>query len=267
MLEYIFPLDRSIIRNISPIFRDSTKFSACRVQFQGEEIANSPNLPEGKSRRTYGRALISMPAIPPCPRQLLIKRALDVAVAGTGLLFLLPALFIIAMLIRLESKGPVLFRQSRLGLHGVPFHILKFRTMYADLCDPSGTVQTVEADRRVTLVGRVLRKTNLDELPQLWNVLVGDMSLVGPRPHVPNMRAAGLPYENLVVGYEYRHLMRPGLTGLAQSRKLRGPTDNRWKAIRRIACDIEYIRKFSLTLDARILLRTLVNELRGGTGS
>ncbi|OBZ94475.1 exopolysaccharide biosynthesis protein [Pararhizobium polonicum] len=200
------------------------------------------------------------------PVQLALKRAFDIAGSFFGLLVLAPVVLLIAVLIKLESKGPVFFRQLRTGLNEAPFEILKFRSMYTDLCDWSGVRQTVDNDPRITPLGRVLRKTNLDELPQLWNVLIGDMSLVGPRPHVPDMLAAGRSYSELVQGYEYRHLMRPGLTGLAQARGLRGPTGHRWMAIRRIVCDVEYVRNFSLFLDMKIMIRTVVNELRGGTG-
>lgn len=221
----------------------------------------------GKEPAPARAFVISPPAGAPRRVQLAAKRAFDIAVAGTGLALLLPFLLVVAVLVRIGSDGPALFRQRRIGRGGVPFDILKFRTMYVDRCDPSGLVQTVDADSRVTGLGRILRKTNLDELPQLWNVLRGDLSLVGPRPHVPHMLAAGRPYEDLVVGYGYRHLMRPGLTGLAQCRGLRGPTDNPWKAARRIACDVEYIRTFSLALDARIIARTILNEMTGGTGT
>ncbi|MEA3536493.1 sugar transferase [Rhizobium sp. CC-YZS058] len=195
-----------------------------------------------------------------------MKRAIDIAGAFSGLLVLAPVLLLIALLIKLESKGPVFFRQLRTGRNEVPFEILKFRSMYTDRCDRSGVQQTISGDPRITKVGCFLRRTNLDEIPQLWNVLVGDMSLVGPRPHVPDMLAAGRDYADLVRGYENRHLMRPGLTGLAQARGLRGPTTHRWMAIRRIFCDVEYVRNFSLLLDIKIILRTLINELRGGTG-
>lgn len=198
--------------------------------------------------------------------QLAVKRAIDVIFAAAGLIAILPFLLVVAIMIRLDSKGPVLFRQQRIGLDGKPFGILKFRTMHSDRCDVTGVAQTSNGDPRITRVGRVLRKTNFDELPQLWNIVIGDMSLVGPRPHVPGMLAAGVPYEELVNGYDGRHKMRPGLTGLAQSRGLRGPTDKRWKAIHRVVCDIEYIRTFSLVLDAKIILRTVWNEVRGGTG-
>ncbi len=209
---------------------------------------------------------ITPATVPDKPVQLLLKRMIDIVVSLVGLGVILPVILVVAVLIRLESRGPVFFRQVRTGLNGKPFGIIKFRSMYTDRCDLSGVAQTIENDPRITPLGRVLRRTNLDEIPQLWNVLVGDMSLVGPRPHVPDMLAAGRNYEDLVQGYRYRHLMRPGLTGLAQSRGLRGPTENRCKAIRRIVCDVEYIRHFSLAMDIRIMIRTVVSELRGGKG-
>jgi lipopolysaccharide/colanic/teichoic acid biosynthesis glycosyltransferase len=200
------------------------------------------------------------------PVQLLAKRAIDVAGALAGLLVLLPVLLVIAVLIKATSRGPVLFTQERTGVGNRTFRIYKFRSMYTDLCDRSGVTQTVDGDPRITPIGRVLRRTNLDELPQLINVLVGDMSLVGPRPHVPGMLAAGLPYEDLVDGYEHRHFMRPGITGLAQVHGLRGPTTEVEPSVLRIARDLEYIRDFSLWLDLKILVRTIVVEARGGTG-
>ncbi len=209
---------------------------------------------------------INPAAAPDRPVHLAVKRGIDIVGSFCGLLVLCPVILIIAIMIKLESKGPVFFRQLRTGLNETPFEILKFRSMFTDLGDETGVRQTVSNDPRITRVGRILRKTNLDELPQLWNVLIGDMSLVGPRPHVPDMLAAGRNYSELVRGYENRHLMRPGLTGLAQARGLRGPTSNRWKAIRRIVCDVEYVRNFSLLLDIKIIIRTVMNELKGGTG-
>ncbi|WP_431029724.1 sugar transferase [Rhizobium herbae] len=220
-----------------------------------------------KERRPDDNNFYINPASAPnMPVQLAIKRVIDIGGALFGILVLSPVFLLIAVLIKLESKGPVFFKQLRTGLNEVPFEILKFRSMYTALCDVSGMRQTIDNDPRITSVGRFLRRTNLDELPQLWNVLIGDMSLVGPRPHVPDMLAAGRNYDELVQGYEYRHLMRPGLTGLAQARGLRGPTAHRWVAIRRIVCDVEYVRHFSLLLDMKIIVRTVINELKGGTG-
>lgn len=205
-------------------------------------------------------------SLPDAPFQFALKRLIDISGAFAGLLVLLPILCAIAVLIRLESKGPVFFRQLRTGRKEVPFEILKFRSMYVDQCDRGGRSQTIDDDPRVTRIGRLLRKTSLDEIPQLWNILVGHMSLVGPRPHVPDMLAGGVNYADLVKDYEARHLVRPGLTGLAQARGWRGPTTDTIAAKERIASDIEYIRTFSLILDMKILLRTLANEVRGGTG-
>ncbi len=200
------------------------------------------------------------------PIHFAVKRVIDILGAGSALLILMPLFLALAVMIKLTSRGPVLFRQNRTGLGNSSFQILKFRSMYVDLCDESGIVQTVAGDSRVTPVGRFLRRSNLDELPQLLNVLRGDMSLVGPRPHVPGMLAAGQPYERLVSGYERRHMMRPGITGLAQVHGLRGPTTEPETAVRRIQRDLEYIRDFSILLDLKIILRTIVNELRGGSG-
>jgi len=195
-----------------------------------------------------------------------LKRALDVLVSGGGLFVLLPFLLVIAVLIRLESKGSPIFSQVRWGKDGRKIRVLKFRSMRVDLGDPSGVKQTVKNDPRITRLGAVLRKTNLDELPQLYNVLRGDMSLVGPRCHAVGMLAGGMLYEELVPTYHLRHSMRPGLTGLAQMRGLRGPTDRVAKARARVHSDLYYIDNFSFLFDLRIILGTIRSELRGGKG-
>ena len=200
------------------------------------------------------------------PVQFAAKRALDVVVSAIALLVLSPFLLAIGLAIRFESKGPVLFHQLRWGKCGEMIRIYKFRSMRADLCDVSGVAQTTANDPRVTRVGAFLRKTNLDELPQLINILLGDMSLVGPRCHVPGMLAAGRPYEQLVSEYHLRHLVRPGLTGLAQVKGYRGPTDREDLARGRIAQDLEYVRDFNIMMDIKILVQTFVREIRGGTG-
>jgi lipopolysaccharide/colanic/teichoic acid biosynthesis glycosyltransferase len=198
--------------------------------------------------------------------QFAAKRATDIAVSGLALLFLLPFFVMIAAAIVIENRGPVFFTQQRWGRGGKLIRIFKFRSMRSDMCDVTGVAQTRENDPRVTRIGAFLRKTNLDELPQLFNILLGDMSLVGPRCHVPGMLAAGRTYEDLVHEYHLRHLVRPGLTGLAQVHGLRGPTDREDLARGRIARDLEYVRTFSFASDIRIMFRTVVQELRGGTG-
>ena len=189
------------------------------------------------------------------------KRVMDVLGAGLALVLLMPILALVALAIKLESAGPVFFVQERWGKGGRRFKVLKFRSMYVNACDPSGIAQTVQGDARVTRVGAILRRTNIDELPQLINVLKGDMSLVGPRCHVVGMQAAGMDYEELVPQYHLRHAMRPGITGLAQMRGLRGPTRDASPAIRRVRSDLEYIVRFNVLLDVVILIKTVWNEV------
>jgi putative colanic acid biosynthesis UDP-glucose lipid carrier transferase len=161
----------------------------------------------------------------------------------------------LAIFIRLDSPGPVLFRQKRLGLNNTVFEILKFRTMI-HRPEPEGDVPQARLnDPRVTRFGRILRRASLDELPQLFNVIRGDMSLVGPRPHaIPHNQY----YSSLIEGYWIRHRVRPGLTGWAQVHGLRGETDTLEKMRRRIEFDLAYIRQWSLLLDVEVLLKTVI---------
>lgn len=196
-----------------------------------------------------------------------LKRAMDIFAAGMALILLSPILLLIAAAIKATSPGPVLFHQRRYGYRNRRFRIHKFRTMYIHLEDKSGTRQTTQDDSRITPVGRILRATSLDELPQLINVVKGDMSLVGPRPHVPKMLAAELLYEHLVPYYFQRHSMRPGITGLAQVSGCRGSTAQAGDAIARIDYDLEYIETWSLWLDIKILLKTVRREFLSGSGA
>jgi lipopolysaccharide/colanic/teichoic acid biosynthesis glycosyltransferase len=202
----------------------------------------------------------------PAPFQLYVKRAIDIAASLSALVILLPLFAAVALLIRIDSRGPVLFKQTRWGKNCSKIKVYKFRSMRTDLCDASGVAQTVQNDPRITRIGAILRRTNLDELPQLLNVLKGDMSLVGPRCHAVGMLAAGMLYEELVPEYHFRHMMRPGITGLAQMRGLRGPTDRAAKARARIASDLYYVEKFSILLDIKIIFGTIISEMRGGNG-
>jgi lipopolysaccharide/colanic/teichoic acid biosynthesis glycosyltransferase len=197
---------------------------------------------------------------------LLLKRGIDIAGAAFALLLLLPLLTLAALAVKLTTPGPIIYSQLRHGLNGRPFRIYKFRTFHADRCDDSGTRQAIPGDQRITPVGHLFRRTNIDELPQLWNVLKGDMSLVGPRPHAIGMHAGGMKYEQLVLAYPMRTLVKPGITGLAQLRGFRGPTWNRCDARMRIVCDLQYVAERSNLLDAKIMAMTVVQEIRGGTG-
>lgn len=198
--------------------------------------------------------------------QLLFKRGVDLLLASLAVLFLLPMLAAVALAIKLTSPGPVFFRQERTGLGGRTFRIFKFRTMFVERGDATGVRQTRAKDDRVTPLGHLLRAKSIDELPQLINVLIGDMSLVGPRPHVAGMLAAGVTYETLVPYYALRYAVVPGLTGWAQVNGYRGPTDDPVLAIARIDHDLAYIQNFSVWLDIRIIVMTAWVELTRGTG-
>ena len=186
-----------------------------------------------------------------------MKRGLDIAIAALLLPALAPLLLVVAIAVRLTSPGPILFRQWRFGLGGRPIEVLKFRTMYHAQRDISGEVRTRPHDPRVTVVGRMLRRTSIDELPQLLNVLRGDMSLVGPRPHAIHMRIGPHFYFDAVDGYHLRHRVRPGLTGWAQVNGSRGEVDTIEKAEERLQKDLWYVWNWSLGLDMQILVKTL----------
>jgi lipopolysaccharide/colanic/teichoic acid biosynthesis glycosyltransferase len=171
-------------------------------------------------------------------------------------------MLLIAIAVRLDSPGPVLFRQRRTGLNNQDFLMLKFRTMRAEGPHAGPIRQATRGDARITAVGGFLRRTSLDELPQLFNVLCGQMSLVGPRPHAPGTRAGGRPFEDVVTSYAARHKVKPGLTGLAQVRGLRGETDTEEKLIWRVKSDLEYIENWSLWQDLLILARTVFTVAR-----
>lgn len=186
------------------------------------------------------------------------KRALDILGAAAALFLLAPMMAVIAVLIKIDSHGPILFRQTRNGFNGRPFRIWKFRTMTV-LEDGAVIRQATKDDPRITRLGRLLRRGNLDELPQLLNVIAGDMSLVGPRPHA---LAHNSEYEKTILTYAYRYHVKPGLTGWAQVNGLRGETRTVDLMAKRVEFDLWYIDNWSLWQDLRILLRTLVIGLQ-----
>ncbi len=191
-----------------------------------------------------------------------VKRAEDLLVGSLALVLCAIPMLLIAVAIRLDTPGPVLFRQRRTGFNNHEFEMLKFRTMHHHMAEYSICSQTTRNDPRVTRVGAFLRRTSLDELPQIFNVLRGEMSIVGPRPHAPGTRAGSRPFEQVVDRYAARHRVKPGLTGLAQVRGLRGETRTEDKLVRRVESDLEYIDTWSLWLDLVIMLRTFVIVLR-----
>jgi polysaccharide biosynthesis protein PslA len=195
-------------------------------------------------------------------RGAIIKRAEDIVVALLLLAALAVPMLIIGIIIRLSSNGQALFLQERIGLHGRHFVLLKFRTMYLSAESTVGWHQARRGDPRVTPFGAFLRRTSLDELPQLFNVVAGSMSMVGPRPHAPGSCAAGCPFERVTLRYAARHCVKPGMTGLAQVRGWRGETDTEEKLLRRLDSDLEYIATRSTGGDLMILCRTTVAVAR-----
>lgn len=199
--------------------------------------------------------------------QFALKRVLlDIPLSLLALIALSPLLIGVGIAVRLGSSGPALFTQTRVGRYGRPFRMWKFRTLRIDDCDTSGLAQVVADDDRVTPLGRFLRTTSIDELPQLWNILRGDMSIIGPRPMIEGMRAAGVDYHVAVPYYDYRYLVRPGLSGWAQCNGLRGPTTDLASARQRIDHDCAYVQNVSVLLDIRIIARTIVRETVTGSG-
>ena len=188
--------------------------------------------------------------------QRLLKRAMDMLIAGLALLLLSPLFLLVALAIKVEDGGPILFRQARVGRGNRFFRIVKFRTMKVESSDFDGNVSASRDDDRVTRIGAILRRTSIDELPQLFNVLGGSMSLVGPRPHATGSLAGNKLFWEIDRSYWLRHALKPGMTGLAQVRGYRGATENEEDLLNRLYSDLEYVSKWSPLLDFQILART-----------
>lgn len=181
----------------------------------------------------------------------------DKVLASLILFMVWPVLLAVAIAVRLDSSGPIFFRQPREGFNNRTFSCFKFRTMYHNQLEYRNITQASRDDPRITRVGRFLRRTSLDELPQLFNVMLGDMSLVGPRPHAPSTRAGGRLFSDVVQSYAARHKVKPGITGWAQVCGWRGETDTEEKLVKRFEHDLYYIENWSLWLDLYILMRTV----------
>ncbi len=190
-------------------------------------------------------------------RARLSKRLFDIVMSGLALVILAPVLLLCALLIKLEDRGSVFFRQRRMGRGNQFFDIYKFRSMREEQQDADGIRSASRDDDRITRIGSFMRRTSLDELPQLINVLKGDMSIVGPRPHALGSRAGHKMFWQVDRKYWQRHCLRPGITGLAQVRGYRGATDTERDLVDRLQSDLEYIRQWSLLGDVKIILSTL----------
>ena len=184
----------------------------------------------------------------------MLKRSVDIVGAFLGLVLLSPLLLLLAVLVKTGSKGPIIFKQERVGLHNKKFYMYKFRSMEVQTEEEERKGWTTKGDPRVTPIGKIMRKTSLDELPQLWNILVGDMSIVGPRPERPQFVEK---FKEEIPRYMIKHQVRPGLTGWAQVNGYRGDTSIR----RRIECDLYYIENWSMLLDIKIMFMTLFHGI------
>ena len=187
----------------------------------------------------------------------ILKRGIDVCAALLLLIPLVPLFFLVAICLKLDSPGPVFFRQVRSGQFGRPFRIFKFRSLHVAQADTAAETLVVAGDRRVTRVGQVIRKYSIDELPQIFNVLLGQMSLVGPRPHAPRAKADGRIYAEVVPEYMLRYRVKPGMTGWAQVNGWRGNTDTEEQLRKRVEFDFQYIVRWSVWRDFKIILRTI----------
>jgi len=197
------------------------------------------------------------------PERRLTKRIFDLCVASAALVFLSPLLLGAALAVRLTTPGPILFQQARHGFNDQIIQVFKFRSMYADQSDANARQVVSRGDPRVTPIGRFLRRSSIDELPQLFNVLKGDLSLVGPRPHALDaLSSSQQKFTTIVDGYSARHRLPPGITGWAQINGWRGEIDDPAKLKSRFEHDLYYIENWSLWLDLKILWRTPASLLR-----
>ena len=237
-------------------FVDRVRLLPNRIAFVVDEFENLNHV----QQRVSEIADISLRDVTGSPKSghhTAIKRLLDIIISGTALVIGAPVLWGIALLIRLDSPGPALFKQPRHGFNNRVFDVYKFRSMRNDKQDLKAEQQTVAGDARVTKIGRFIRKTSIDELPQLINVLKGEMSLVGPRPHAVGMKTEGRESIDLVSEYAHRHKVKPGMTGWAQINGSRGPLHSGDDVAERVRLDVEYIERANVMWDIYIMLKTL----------
>ncbi|MET1755098.1 sugar transferase [Novosphingobium sp. RD2P27] len=209
------------------------------------------------ARVSAGHGLLLVSAGPLGLRDRIIKRLLDVSFAGAAILALSPLLIVVALAIKLQDRGPIFFVQRRMGRGNRFFNMYKFRSMTVSLCDKEGNVSASKDDQRITRVGRFIRSTSIDELPQLFNVLLGDMSLVGPRPHAIGSQAGSKLFWEVDLRYWQRHSLKPGLSGLAQVRGFRGATEKESDLVHRLQSDLEYLEGWTILRDIKIIFLTL----------
>jgi Undecaprenyl-phosphate glucose phosphotransferase len=261
-------LDHRIMPYVDRVVIAVPQNAQARVRQLIEQLAVLPNevmllIDQGPASRAAALSRITEAPLAPVSgapsneRRALVKRAQDLIVGALALLVGLPLMLLIALAIKFDSPGPVFFRQRRHGFNNEEILVWKFRSMRPSRELAAGVQQVRFDDERVTRVGRIIRRTSLDELPQLFNVLKGEMSLVGPRPHAVGMKTGQSVSAKLVADYAHRHRMKPGMTGWAAIKGSRGPVDTPELVKRRVALDIEYIERQSLMLDLIIMAQTI----------
>jgi Undecaprenyl-phosphate glucose phosphotransferase len=260
-------LQHRILPYVDKIVITVPQLAQARVRELIDQLAVLPNevmlfIDQGPAGRAAALSRIThaplapVSGVPSDERRALIKRIADIVIGALALVALSPLMLAIAFAIKLDSPGPVFFRQRRHGFNSEEILVWKFRTMRQG-SDKGPVRQVTACDPRVTRVGRILRPLSLDELPQLFNVLTGEMSLVGPRPHAVGMKTGETESAKLVAGYAHRHRLKPGITGWAAVNGSRGPIDTPELVRRRVALDIEYIERQSLMFDLAIMLKTI----------
>ena len=256
----IMPFVDRVVITIAPAARTRVRALVDQLRVLPNEVTLLLDSDAGQGQAALAR-LVDLPlarlsGAPPKAGRAIAKRAQDLVIGLLALVVAVPVMAIIAAAIRLDSPGPIFFRQRRQGFNNEEIVVWKFRSMRADLKD-SGERQVCPDDPRVTRLGRFIRRTSLDELPQLFNVLAGEMSLVGPRPHAIGMKTGDVPSSSLVAEYAHRHRLKPGITGWAAIKGSRGPVDTPQAVRQRVALDIDYIDRQGFWLDLYILIMTL----------
>ncbi|WP_298174572.1 sugar transferase [Novosphingobium sp.] len=254
---YLMYMDRVVVA-CPPERRQAWSVIMKSLSVQGEFVDDRAHLIGATGiyqSETYSSLIVALP--PLFLHERLMKRIFDIVFAGAALAVLAPLIGLVALVIKIEDGGPIMFVQKRTGHNNRFFRMYKFRSMRVERLDPHGARSTDVDDDRITKVGRFIRRTSIDELPQLMNVLLGDMSIVGPRPHATGSRAGGMLFWEVDQRYWQRHTLKPGLTGLAQIRGLRGATDNEEDLLLRLQCDLEYVRNWTLWRDLGIIAATV----------
>lgn len=263
LLEHrITPFVDRVVIAVDPAARQRVGQIAERLRVLPNEVSLMVDLETADDREAALSRLADAPltrisGLPEDERRAFIKRVEDVVIGSIAMVLLAPVMAVIAVIVKLDSPGPAFFRQKRHGFNNETITVWKFRSMKVDKGDATGARQVVADDDRITKVGRFLRNTSLDELPQLINVLKGEMSLVGPRPHPVAMKTGDVESARLVSEYAWRHRMKPGMTGWAAIKGSRGPLHTPAEVRRRVSLDIEYIERQSLWLDLYCMAMTI----------